>query len=286
MPELPEVETVRRGLLRFLKGKQILKVDVLCEKSFFGDISKITGWKVLDVRRRGKALMIDLDGGVSLVGHLKMTGQMVLRGFGEEWGAGHPNKSFSGELPDNTTRVVFEFVGDGKLFFNDQRKFGWIKVIPTTEVMDMKFLSEMGPEPFDKTAEDEFVKRIIRRQKTTIKAALLDQGVLAGVGNIYADEGLWLAKVHPATRVGDLSEKKLREIFRAARDTMKVSIKNGGSSMRNYIKADGTKGNYLEKFAKVFRREGLACPRCSTKIVKMRVAGRGTHVCPKCQKIK
>lgn len=285
MPELPEVETVRRGLLRFLKGKKILEVDVLCDKSFLGEFSDILGRQILDVRRRGKALIIDLDDGVSLVGHLKMTGQMVLRGFSEEWGAGHPAGSFLGQLPDNTTRVIFEFIGGEKLFFNDQRKFGWIKVVPTAEVSDIKFLHEMGPEPFEKTAEDEFIKRAMKHKGAMIKAVILDQSVLAGVGNIYADESLWAVQVHPATRIKDLEEEKLRELFRAARDIMQVSIEHGGSSIKNYVKADGTKGDYLEKFAKVFRREGRACSRCATDIVKLRVAGRGTHICPKCQKV-
>jgi formamidopyrimidine-DNA glycosylase len=149
----------------------------------------------------------------------------------------------------------------------------------------MDFIKKLGPEPLTGDPEKEFLMRIRRRNNTTIKAAILDQTVVAGIGNIYADESLWAAKVHPATRVHDLSDRKLREILRAAAEAMNKSLAVGGSTMQNYVQADGSRGNYLDKFANVFRRDGQPCPRCGAIIEKTRVAGRGTHFCPKCQKL-
>ncbi|MDR1196768.1 MAG: DNA-formamidopyrimidine glycosylase [Candidatus Nomurabacteria bacterium] len=288
MPELPEVETVRRGLERLIVGRQVLEVQVYNEKSFQasrGDIKAfLIGARVIAARRRAKVLIIDLSSGYSLVAHLKMTGQLVFRGD-EAWAAGHPTDSFVAELPDRSTRVEFDFDDGAKLFFNDQRKFGWVKLLPTVEVENIDFLRKVGPEPLsgDPKLYKVFLSNIRRRNNTTIKAAILDQTVVAGIGNIYADESLWAAKVHPATRVRDLSDAKLKLILKSAIAVMTKSIESGGSTMKNYIRADGTKGNYLEKFASVFRREGQACPRCGTVIEKIRVAGRGTHICPKCQ---
>jgi formamidopyrimidine-DNA glycosylase len=290
MPELPEVETVRRGLEYLIIGKAIHWVEIFNAKSFHGaenDVKAfLIGSHVVQVRRRAKVLIIDLSSGYSLVAHLKMTGQMVFRGD-EDWAAGHPTDSFVANLPDRSTRIEFDFTGGAQLFFNDQRKFGWVKLLPTIEVENIDFLRKVGPEPLtgDPKLPAQFLKNIRRRGGTTVKAAILDQTVLAGIGNIYADESLWMAKVHPATRVRDLSDKKLKRILTSAIEVMTKSIKSGGSTMKNYIRADGTKGNYLEKFANVFRREGLACPRCGTMIEKIRVAGRGTHICPKCQKL-
>jgi formamidopyrimidine-DNA glycosylase len=289
MPELPEVETVRRGLDKLVVGKSIFGVEIINHKSFAvsdSDLKKfVQGAEMIATRRRGKVLIIDLSSGYSLVVHLKMTGQMVFRGE-ESWAAGHPNSSFIAKLPDKSTRVVFGLSGDAKLYFNDQRKFGWIKLIPTAEVENIELLSKMGPEPFEKGVEKIFINNLRRHQNSMIKPAILNQTVIAGIGNIYADESLWLAKVHPEAPVKNLTDKKLAEICRAAGDIMQKSIDSGGSTMKNYVKADGNRGDYLEKFAKVFRRDGMPCPRCGTTIAKIKVAGRGTHICPKCQKLK
>jgi formamidopyrimidine-DNA glycosylase len=289
MPELPEVETVRRGLARLIVGKTVKNVEVFNARSFQasrGDADAfLVGSSVTEVRRRAKVLITGLSSGYSLVTHLKMTGQMVFRGA-EDFAAGHPTDSFVADLPDRSTRIEFDFADDSKLFFNDQRKFGWVKLLPTAEVENIDFLKKVGPEPLtgDPELPKVFLENIRRRNGTTIKAAILDQTVVAGIGNIYADESLWAAKVHPATRVRDLSDAKLKLVLESAIEVMQKSIDSGGSTMKNYIKADGTKGNYLEKFANVFRREGQPCPRCGTIIEKIRVAGRGTHICPSCQK--
>jgi formamidopyrimidine-DNA glycosylase len=201
----------------------------------------------------------------------------------ERFGAGHPNDSLVGELPDRSTRVSVEFSDGSHLYFNDQRKFGWMKLYPSTEVPNMELMQKVGPEPLEQSfTHKEFIPRVRRRNGTTIKAAILDQTVLAGVGNIYADESLWGAKIHPATRVKDVSDAQLKTLLHEIKYVMNLAIEKGGSTDKNYVNAEGKKGSYID-FARVFRQEGKPCPRCGIAIEKLRVAGRGTHVCPGCQ---
>lgn len=286
MPELPEVETVRRGLSRLIINKKVTNVTTLNEKSFPNDMTAVNEFllntEVIGIRRRAKVLLIDLASHYTLVIHLKMTGQLVYRGE-TKFGAGHPNDSLIGQLPDRSTRVVIDFSDGSHLFFNDQRKFGWVKLFPTLEVPNIDFMKKVGPEPLEDSFEaKEFIQRIRRRNGTTIKAAILDQTVLAGVGNIYADESLWGAKIFPGRRVRDVTDKELTLLLSEIKFVLNLSIEKGGSTDRNYVNAEGEKGSYIE-FARVFRKEGKPCPRCGETITKTRVAGRGTHVCTHCQ---
>jgi formamidopyrimidine-DNA glycosylase len=291
MPELPEVETVRIGLSQLLPNHQILSVKHTWDKSFpnaNSDVkSFLIGAKITTIRRRAKVLIIDLATDYSLVIHLKMTGQLVYRSNNnyERFGAGHPTNSLVGELPDRSTRVILE-LDNAKLFFNDQRKFGWMRLMPTIEVEQLDFFKKVGPEPLSAyfTAE-QFIERLRRRKNTNIKAVLLDQTVIAGVGNIYADESLWGAKIHPATLVRNVTNERLKVLFKELKYVLELAIEKGGSTDKNYVSAEGKRGSYLD-FARVFRREKLPCPRCGTTIEKSRVAGRGTHTCPKCQVVK
>lgn len=289
MPELPEVETVRAGLSTLLPGKTVQAVSHDWAKSFPNaahDIEEcLIGATVTDVRRRAKVLMIDLNSRYSLVIHLKMTGQLVYVGE-QRFGAGHPSASLVNSLPDKSTRVTFEFTDGTKLFFNDQRKFGWVKLMPTIEIPNINFMQKVGPEPLGaEFTWQEFRDRFQRRPNTNIKAALLDQTVVAGVGNIYADESLWGAKIHPTTLVKNISSNQFKLLFKELQYVLQLAIERGGSSDKNYVNAEGKRGSYLD-FARVFRREKLPCPRCSTTIIKTKVAGRGTHICPTCQTIK
>ena len=318
MPELPEVETVRRGLAELLPGRVVARVAVFDSPKSFpnapADVEQfLYGARVTAVRRRAKVLMIDLDTRYSLVIHLKMTGQLVFRqwysrassannpGPGDKhaqivtrdatqipdasnFAGGHPNDSLIGELPDRSTRVQIDFVDGSRLFFNDQRKFGWVKLLPTDEVKNLPFMQKVGPEPLDpQTRAEDFIQRIRRRQNSMIKPAFLDQTVIAGVGNIYADEALWAAQIHPQTRVKNVSDQQLNTLFNELRQILQLSIDQGGSTDKNYIDAEGRKGNYLT-FAHVFRREGQVCHRHpDQEIIKLKVGGRGTHICPVCQ---
>lgn len=341
MPELPEVETIRRGLSALLPGRIVKSVDSDTPKSFPNSDEDVrvflVGAKITSVRRRAKVLMIDLSSGYTLVTHLKMTGQLVFRSKDVRFGAGHPSDSLIGELPDKSTRVILclstgkgavleptatkrrsaqqavhevrrvstgvaDAAGDQEhwqrfglrpeagqcdahLFFNDQRKFGWMRLMPTSEVPNIDFMRRVGPEPLEAGFTWQLLRdRLQRRKNTTVKAALLDQSVIAGVGNIYADESLWGAKIHPARLVHTLTDNDFRRLHDALVDVLHLSIDKGGSTDKNYVDAEGRNGSYLS-FANVFRRQGQPCPRCGTTIIKTRVAGRGTHLCPHCQRL-
>ena len=291
MPELPEVEVIRSGLSELIARKTIEKVNVLNAKSFQASTSSIDVFvnnsTILSVKRRAKILLIELSSGYSLIIHLKMTGQLLFRdnqNKSKNFAGGHPSDSFLSVLPDNHTRVELIFTDSTTLFFNDMRKFGWIKLLPTTELKEEKFIAKLGPEPLIGNPTPEYLKRISRHPKSLVKAALLNQEIVAGIGNIYADEALWGAMIHPKTRVENLSKKQLENILNAAIEVMSFSINKGGSTDRNYLNAKGEKGSYLT-FANVFRKEGKPCPRCGHVIEKIRVAGRGTHICSNCQQL-
>lgn len=289
MPELPEVETVVRGLNRLILKKKIAQVKYDWPKSFPNlekDVNDfMIGAEISKVQRRGKAIIIELNNGWALVTHLRMTGQMVYRGE-ENWGAGHPNDDFLNDLPNKSTRVEIDFEDQTKLFFNDQRKFGYMKLLPEPEIEELSFFQKLGPEPLeDNFTVEIFKERLLKKKNSLIKPTILDQSVIAGVGNIYADEALWRAKIHPETRIKDFSNVDFKNLHESIRFVMNKSIEKGGSTDRNYVNADGSRGNYLE-YAAVYHKNGQPCKRCGTEISKIRVGGRGTHFCENCQKIK
>jgi len=280
MPELPEVETIRRGLSKFIIKDKIKNTEILCEKSFQGTPQKAT---IKNIRRFGKALIIDLDNQKSLMVHLRMTGQLIYDEKGKErYAAGHPSENFVAELPNKQTRVIFE-LENGTLYFNDQRKFGFIKTLETKDVESDPFIKKLAKEPWQMPA-DEFYEKLRKHKNSPIKAVLLDQTVICGLGNIYADETLFMSKIHPATKAGLVTKNQAKEIIKNAKLVMEKSIASGGSTLRDYKKADGERGDYLDKFAQVFNKQGQPCPKCKTIIKKIKVAGRGTHICPHCQK--
>ena len=289
MPELPEVETVRRGLEGLIIGRTLMSAVSDTPKSFpnaEADVAQfLVGATVLTVARRAKVLLIELDTKYSLVIHLKMTGQLVFVSAKERFGAGHPNASLIGQLPDKSTRVSLAFTDKSSLYFNDQRKFGWMRLMPTAEIVNLDFFKKVGPEPLSVDFSwQELYQRTQRRKNSNIKAVLLDQSVVAGIGNIYADESLWGAKINPNTLIKNVPKAKFKPLFVAMQAVLIKSIAEGGSSDKNYVDVAGNRGRYLT-FAAVFRKEGTPCPRCSTIIIKTRVAGRGTHTCPKCQRL-
>jgi formamidopyrimidine-DNA glycosylase len=289
MPELPEVETIRAGLAKLLPGKVVKDVWYDWDKSFPNapaDVARfLVGSKIEKVRRRAKVLIVELSGGWALVIHLKMTGQLVFVSDKKRFGAGHPTGDLVGELPAKSTHVILDFTDGSKLFFNDQRKFGWMRLLPAIEIPEIDFFKKVGPEPLDDDfTVDRFIERLMRRKNSNIKSVLLDQTIVAGVGNIYADESLWGAKIHPETLVSNTPKAKLVTLYNSLREVLRLSIQKGGSTDKNYVDAEGKKGSYLS-FANVFRRQGQPCPRCGTPIKKIRVAGRGTHICPYCQKV-
>jgi formamidopyrimidine-DNA glycosylase len=288
MPEGPEVETIRRGLELGAVGQVIKGVEIYWRKSLLADDAllqkAVVGATITHAVRRAKVLVLNLSSGYSLLFHLKMTGQLVLiKSDGERFAGGHPTGSMQGDLPDKSSRVEFRLESGDRIFFNDQRKFGWVKVLPTDQVDLESLITKLGPEVLsDRFSVDYLAAQLKRRGKSMIKPVILDQAVVGGIGNIYADETLHLAKLHPERRAATLTPAEVKRLWSAAREIIALGIEHGGTSFSHYVNALGGKGDYLEH-ARVFRRQGQPCPVCGTIIQKIRVGGRGTHFCPKCQ---
>ena len=291
MPELPEVQVVVLGLKDLLIGHTILDVQTDWAKSL--RITKtqlrqyVIQFEIKAVRRIGKMIVLDLDSDWSLIVHLKLTGQLVYHQRLNSqkvtiFGAGHPSDSLISNLPDQTTRIIFELNDTSFLFFNDVRKFGWVKLLRTKGLRQSPLMQSIGPDALDVQAS-EFIELLGSRRKS-IKACLLDQSILAGCGNIYADESLWLSKIHPRTPAFKLTSVRLGDLHYHLQAVLNLSISKGGSTSRNYVDALGLKGRYLT-FAKVYQKTGSPCQRCKFKIKRIVVAGRGTHICEACQKV-
>lgn len=242
MPELPEVETIRRQLSQKIIGK------------------KLEGKKIVGVRRRAKILIIDFNDNTSLLFHLKLTGQLI----------------FNGEVGKHT-RKVFQFDDVSNLVFNDARKFGWWKKVKNPRILEDQF----GPEALEIQFKD-FQNRLNKRPNAKIKPLLMDQKFIAGIGNIYSDEILFAAKVHPLRQVKTLSDKEIKLIHRNIRNILTKAIQNRGTTERDYRDAFGREGGYA-KHLKVYQKEGEKCERCGGKIERLKIGGRSAHYCPICQ---
>jgi len=285
MPELPEVETIKRSLQKAIVGKKIKDVEIRKPKIFQGDKKEVIGRKIEGVERRGKMLIIRLSGDKSLLVHFKLTGQLVWVAKGcDTVTLGHPIPYTGTILPGKTTHVIFDIDG-GKLFYNDLRQFGWIKITQNSKLKAQKDLVNLGPEPFSKEFNVSYLSRIFSRTKKPIKLVLMDQGKIAGIGNIYANDALFeagISPLKPAKKLSNLEIKKLRE---AIIQVLEDGLKYGGSSARDeaYIKPTGEPGSYQKHF-RVYQKEGQKCPKCTSSIKRINLGGRGTFFCPKCQR--
>jgi len=265
MPELPEVETIKRALEKSILGKKITGVivyepRVIREPKKEAFIKGLQGVTIKNILRRGKLLILELSSGKSLAIHLKMTGQLVYPGNGK------------------ASRVSFK-LSDGKtLDFNDQRLFGELRLIDNWH--DLKFIQKLGPEPFALTPE-EFKKRLAEK-KTKIKPLLMDQNFISGIGNLYAAEVLFRARINPARPAASLSGKEKELLFKEIKNTLQEAIKYQGSSVDSYVKLNGQPGNYV-KYHKVYDRQGKPCLVCKQSIQRIALGGRGTYFCPHCQ---
>lgn len=270
MPELPEVETIRSQLEKYLVGHKIEKIDVRVAKIFASGKEKLVGGRVKSLRRFGKVLVIDLTNGYSFLIHLKLTGQVVFSS------PKLPNKESS------YTHVVFHLDKNANLFFNDSRKFGWIKVEKTAEVEAEPFVKKLGPEPLKNLTLKKF-QEILASTRRPVKILLLDQEKLSGVGNIYANDALWEAKINPRRPANSLGLSEQSKLLGAIEEILKIGLKYQGASDQWYITAEGKKGRYQEHFL-VYGRVGESCRRCGAKIRRVVVGGRGTFICANCQK--
>lgn len=297
MPELPEVETIRRGLVTKIKGLKIKKVEVLLPKQFQGKPSEVEGAKVLDIRRRGKINIIDLDNGMSLLIHLKLTGQLIF--VENQHNTEHVTLNtpipFGGgnTLPAKSTHIIFDFSDGSKLFYNDLRQFGWIKVLGT--LSNLGDLDKLGPEPLDfargkpfanKDFTVDYLQKIFAKTGKPVKLVLMEQEKIAGVGNIYANDALWEAGIMPTKSTKTLSEKEIKILREAIIKVLEEGIKYGGSTGEDeaYVNVEGNPGAYQKHF-RVYQRKGEKCLRNDGGVIKrITLGGRGTFFCPACQR--
>jgi formamidopyrimidine-DNA glycosylase len=304
MPELPEVEVVKLFLEAKLLHKKITKLEILTPKSFIGKPSRVVGQTITGFSRIGKQLSIHLSNKLILLVHLKMTGQLIYHpalsreGKGKgldsrregDYVLGHPTKDALINLPNKSTRIIFYFSPLSSkrgtkgeiLYFNDQRKFGWVRLLTRTELAEAQ--KDLGLDIFSPQFTPQYLFNQLQKSSRPVKLVLLDQHFFAGIGNIYANDALFLSKIHPSTPSNIIKPSKALSLYRSILSIMQQSVLAGGSTARDnkYIKPDGTKG--LNQFHfRVYQRDGQPCLKCSTPIKKIRLGGRGTFYCPHCQ---
>ena len=286
MPELPEVETIKRDLQRKIVGKKITRVKVRKAKIIKGSMSafskNLTGNYFARIKRRGKLLIFELKKGEQyLFIHLKMTGQLIYQDQKKIVAGGHGWPKVD-KLPNKYSHVVFTFTDKSQLFFNDLRQFGYMKLVGQEELP--KVLEQFGIEPLTKNFTWANFQQVVTGKKTSIKATLLNQKLIAGIGNIYADEICFRSRVRPNRATNKLSQAELRKIFNSCNVVIKRAIKYRGTTFNDYVDTDGNQGNFVSRL-KVYQRAGKKCQRCrQAKIKKIKTAGRGTHYCPGCQR--
>jgi formamidopyrimidine-DNA glycosylase len=287
MPELPEVETIRRGLAEKIINKKIKKVTVNFPKIVKSDLfefkKNLLNNKFISIDRIGKLLILKLASEDKfLLVHLKMTGQLIFCYSGKIIAGGHGHPKLLGTLPNKYSHFWLEFSGGAHLFFNDMRKFGYLRLVNKTELEAVK--ATYGIEPLTKNFTLKKLVEIFKKRKITIKAVLLDQTLIAGIGNIYADEILFTSHIRPNRPASSLKRQEVKAIYGASQTIIKNAIKFRGTTFNDYADALGNTGNYLKRL-KVYGRTNMLCLGCKNgTIQKIKVAGRGTHFCPKCQR--
>ncbi|MEI6627544.1 MAG: DNA-formamidopyrimidine glycosylase [bacterium] len=290
MPELPEVETLRRDLEKVIDGKVIKKVEVDWAKtvsplSLLAFKKALTGDKFISVGRKAKMLYFKLKSGKYLLTHLKMTGQLIYQEAGKKAQpivGGHPQKGGADNLPNKFTRVAMEFVDGSRLFFNDMRKFGYMKLVDEKTAQDA--FVKYGPEPLVSDFTLKYFTSILAKYpKRKLKQILLDQQLISGLGNIYVDESCFGAGVLPMRLAKSLSEMEVKKLYQEIKKVIKFSIEKRGTSFSTYVHLNGGAGGFVPHL-RVYGRKGERCKRCSGIINRIKLNGRGTHFCSDCQK--
>lgn len=312
---MPEIETIVEGAKKRLIGKKIKNVEIKVPKLVNFLVNEFKkgsiGAQIKGIRRFAKIIVLDLDNGNSILIHLKLTGQLIFqermpnkkssRGAGSRIAGqisneipnskfqipnsqavgGHSSRVYDQPLPHNYTHVIFTFADGSHLYFNDIRKFGYLKLVKTPEVKERPEIKNLGPEPLDGFSYQEFADKLSRRPRSNIKQTLMDQKFVSGIGNIYANEILFHARVEPVHKVSELTEKQKKQIFKSIKFILKKAISMGGSSENTYVNLEGKKGNFM-KYARVYQQK--VCKICGGPIKKITIGGRGTFYCPSCQK--
>lgn len=296
MPELPEVETIRRGLQEAITNKKIADFVDLDKKVVRIKKENVLGRRIVDILRRAKILIFVLDDDSSLIIHLKMTGQLIWESCEGEKEfclkkrkrvvGGHPSEEMFEKLPTKHTRAIFKFVDGSVLYFNDLRRFGYIKKSDFCDFDKILEVSKLGPEPLDQNSNFSalyLINQSKRFKNRTIKQFILDQEIIAGVGNIYSDEALFYGGIVPTKKVSEVTKAEWERLFLAIKKALNLGIKYGGSSEDTFVNAFGERGKMTD-YTNVYRKEGKRCPICGGEIKKIKLGGRGTHYCPRCQK--
>ena len=282
MPELPEVETVRRGLLPVMEGHVIARADVRREglRWPFPDrmADRLTGARVLRLGRRSKYLLADLDTGETLITHLGMSGRLLISGAAQGKAHDHP-------APAKHDHVVIDMEGGARVTFNDARRFGAMDLCQTSEIANHRMISVLGPEPLGNDFHQDYLVAAFSGKNTPIKTALLDQGIIAGLGNIYVCEVLFRAQIHPTRKAGRIAAARVAGLVPIIRDVLNEAIESGGSSLKDYRQADGELGYFQHAF-RVYGRESEPCVTqgCTARIARIVQGGRSTFYCPQCQR--
>ncbi len=281
MPELPEVETIRRQLAPALEGRRLQHVQVLdprwCEPAPPAAVADaLDGRRIEALGRRGKYLIVSVEDDIHLVMHLRMTGNLLLVPVAEDAGD-RPHLRVRFELGRARGRPA------ERLLFVDVRRFGTGDVLLGSDALAEYFASRLGVEPLSPDFTAEAVRALARGRKQPVKAFLLNQERIAGVGNIYADEALYRARIHPLRPVGTLKRSQIEALREGVVESLELGIDSKGASIDDYRHVDGAQGSFQDRFL-VHLREGEPCSRCGTRIQKLRAAGRGTYVCPSCQR--
>ncbi|MCD6410734.1 DNA-formamidopyrimidine glycosylase [bacterium] len=290
MPELPEVETTVLDLKRKVLQRTFLDIwtdaPKLIKKPSLAEFRKeIKGKKIIDIKRKGKFIIFYLTGKKRLLIHQKLTGHLLVGRWKREKGEWASLQKGPLEDPMNRFIHIIFFLDNGLMIaFSDLRKFGRIELLTERELENLKDLKQLGPDPLDKNFTFDKFRQIIQKQKRKIKQVLMDQKTISGIGNIYSDEILFRAGVHPFKSANTLQEKELKKIYRNIKSVLKKAIRLGGESISDYRRPDGRKGGF-DKERKVYRREGMPCYVCGTKIERRKIGSRSTYFCPKCQKL-
>jgi formamidopyrimidine-DNA glycosylase len=274
MPELPEVETVKRSLAKLIIGLTITNVDIFAPsvvathdaESFKAILS---GLKINNLQRRGKYLIINLSNQLTLVIHLRMTGRLVYLK--------------ADQAPPKYTHVLFHFDNGNQLAFADMRRFGRVNLLPTAELKNLSGLKDLGPEPLTDEFNANYMLKALKKRRTKIKPLLLNQTFVAGLGNIYADEALHSAKIHPERLASELNDNEVTHLYQAIVTVLTQGIENRGTSFSDYVDGLGNKGSN-QHMLKAYNREGELCHRCGNIILRKKVGGRSSYFCPQCQK--
>ena len=288
MPELPEVETIKLGLNKYLVGHKIENVEVKLPRIFTGDTKDIVNTKIISVERFGKGLVINLSNGYCIAIHIKLTGQLIYNDLSFVRNRNiHLSKAKVGTLPNKFTHIIFDLDKGAKLYYNDIRQFGWMKIVKKEDLKTLSFFKDLGPEPIPSSGQAALTLKdfetLLSKSSLAVKVLIMDQKRIGGIGNIYANDALFLAGIDPRRKAKEITKTEAKKLFEAILTVLKKGLKYGGASELTYVNALGEEGGYQNYFL-AYGKQGTKCLKDGTVIKKIFLGGRGTYFCEKHQK--